>query len=206
MDEPDPQPAPPIVAAPALRRDLDDGLRFAHVLAMQTKRDVTELASRFFALLEEMASRGQLDLPKYDERRALRLEQEEQRAASRAHVQIAPVPDKYALTDLPDIDCAARIPLCRARCCTLTFPLSFQDLDERVVQWEYGRPYQIRRRSDGSCTHCAPDTRQCGVYAQRPAACRIFDCRQDSRIWLDFERRIPAPEPDPARVAAEPSR
>jgi hypothetical protein len=118
---------------------------------------------------------------------------EQTRVASEALVQLSPVPDKYALTDLPEIDCASHLPLCRARCCTLVFPLSTQDLDERAVRWEYGRPYQIARRPDGFCVHNDASTRRCRLHAQRPASCRTYDCRADKRIWLDFERRIPAP-------------
>jgi Fe-S-cluster containining protein len=183
--------------AGALRADLDDGLRFLHLMAMQTKRDVLELTSRFYALLEELVSRRQLDPVAYDARRARLHAQEEERALTRAHVSVSQAPDKYALTDLPQIDCAARLSLCKARCCTLSFPLSFQDLDERVVQWDYRLPYKIRQRGDGYCVHCSSETRSCGVYAQRPAPCRTYDCRQDTRIWLDFERRIPAPDAEP---------
>jgi len=103
-----------------------------------------------------------------------------------------PVARFPALTDLPEIDCDARLPLCRARCCTLTFPFSFQDLDERVLRWDYGRPYQIGRRSDGYCIHNEAGSCRCTVYAQRPAVCRTYDCRNDKRIWLDFEKRLPA--------------
>jgi Fe-S-cluster containining protein len=183
---------------PDLREDLEHGLRFLHIMGMQTKRDLLELSSRFYALLEDLVSRRQVDVAAYDARRARLHTLEEERALTRAHVAVSPVTDKYALADLPQIDCAARMPLCKARCCTLSFPLSFQDLDERVVQWDYRMPYKIRQRSDGYCVHCDGATGACGVYAQRPATCRSYDCRQDSRIWLDFERRIPAPEPDPA--------
>lgn len=194
----DPAPRPP---ASDVRADLDDGLRFAHLMAMQTKRDVGALAARLFALLEELTARGALDAASFDQRRARLQAAEDQRTLTRPHVQVAPVADKYALTELPEIDCAARLPLCQARCCTLPFPLAFQDLDERVIAWDYARPYQIRRRDDGYCTHCAPDTRQCQAYAHRPATCRSYDCRQDSRIWLDFERRIPTPTPTPTPPA-----
>jgi Fe-S-cluster containining protein len=92
------------------------------------------------------------------------------------------------------IDCQARIPLCKGRCCKLSFPLTFQDLDEGVVKWEYSRPYQIRKRADAYCVHSDEATRGCQVYDQRPAVCRSYDCRNDRRIWTDFEKRIPAPE------------
>jgi hypothetical protein len=28
------------------------------------------------------------------------------------------------------------------------------------------------------------------VHGQRPEACRVYDCRNDKRIWKDFEKRI----------------
>jgi hypothetical protein len=37
------------------------------------------------------------------------------------------------------------------------------------------------------------DTGACTVYAQRPGACRAYDCRHDPRVWIDFDARIPAP-------------
>jgi Fe-S-cluster containining protein len=103
--------------------------------------------------------------------------------------------DKYALTDIPEIDCAARFPLCRARCCGFGFALSFQDLNERIVEWDYGMPYHIRQGEHGFCVHCDRASGRCTVYAHRPAVCRNYDCRNDARIWKDFEARIPA-EPD----------
>jgi Fe-S-cluster containining protein len=101
-------------------------------------------------------------------------------------------PDKYAITS-PPIDCAARIALCRARCCAQGFALSAQDLDERRIQWDYSRPYQNARADDGYCVHNDAATRACRTYEARPAHCRRYDCRDDKNIWLDFDNRIPAP-------------
>ncbi len=101
--------------------------------------------------------------------------------------------DKYALLDLPRIDCATLLPLCRARCCSLVFALAPQDLVEGVVRFDPARPYRIARRASGDCVH--HDGERCGVYAHRPAPCRRYDCRNDPRIWHDFEARIPAAEP-----------
>lgn len=102
-------------------------------------------------------------------------------------------PDKYSLNDLPRIDCHALVPLCQARCCTLVFALAAQDIEEGIVAWDEAHPYQNRQRPDGYCTHCQPDSRACAIHPHRPAVCRTYDCRGDRRIWLDFERRIPAP-------------
>ncbi len=101
--------------------------------------------------------------------------------------------DKYT-TEPAHVPCDELIHLCHGRCCRLTFSLSTQDLDERVIRWDYGQPYLIRqRKSDGYCVHSDPMSRACTVHAQRPRTCRAYDCRNDKRIWTDFENKIPAP-------------
>jgi len=177
-----------------LRADVDQSLRFVHTMGMQTKRDLLETSAQLTALVEELVAEGAIDLKALQARRDRAMARENARLARRPHVQIADGVDKYTLTDLPQIDCAALVPICGARCCKLEPLLSFQDLDERVLRWNYARPYTIARRDDGTCVHCDPATRGCQVYAHRPAQCRTYDCRGDKRIWLDFERRIPAPE------------
>jgi Fe-S-cluster containining protein len=171
---------------------IEAAMRFLHAMGMQTKNDVHENAATLYALLEELIARGVVDMRTYEERRARARGREEERARSNVHVALDVTPDKYALTELPKIDCEARIPLCKAKCCTLVFALSKQDLDERVVEWDYGRPYQIRQRADGYCTHNIAGTGGCSVYQHRPSVCRTYDCRNDKRIWRDFENRIVA--------------
>jgi Fe-S-cluster containining protein len=179
-------------ASEPLREDLDRGLRFLHTMEMQTKSEVFETTSGLYALTEELVARGLIDLRTLEERRLRTKAREAERALTLLHVQVSHNEDKYALTDLPQIDCEARIPLCKGRCCSLTFALSFQDLDEGVVRWDYARPYSIRQRTDGYCVHNDDKTHGCGVYQHRPAICRTYDCRTDKRIWIDFEKRIPA--------------
>ena len=175
-----------------LRRDLNNSLRFVHTMAMQSKSDLVESTASLYALIEELVARGVIDLHTLEERRTRAKSREGERAMEMAHVKVSENVDKYKLTELPVIDCEARIPLCKGRCCKLHFPLSFQDLDEHIVKWDYSRPYAIRQRADGYCVHNDPGTRGCGVYANRPAICRTYDCRKDPRIWDDFEKRIPA--------------
>jgi len=171
--------------------DIAGGLRFLHLMEMQTKARVAELSADVAALSELLIGGGQVSLDAYQKRRQLKVLHENERAKVEASVAVMNVPDKYALTDLPRIDCASLLPLCRARCCTQAAALSVQDLDERVVRWDYARPYFLARGDDGYCVH--NERGGCGVYAERPAVCRLYDCREDRRIWIDFERRIPAP-------------
>jgi Fe-S-cluster containining protein len=114
-------------------------------------------------------------------------------ARSRTRVSLDLGASKYE-TPSPDIPCAELLPLCKARCCTLSFALSTEDLDEGVIRWDYGQPYLIRQRaSDGYCVHNDPDSQACTVHQFRPRVCRSYDCRADPRVWVDFAQRIPAP-------------
>lgn len=180
---------------PASQRDLDGALRFVHALGMLSRDELIEVAARLEAVVTLLAQSGLIRREVVDEvAQRVADERRHQEQHDGIMVRVAHVPDKYALRDPPDIDCGSLMPLCQGRCCSFLFHLSFQDLDEGSVRWDYERPYQIRTEPDGRCTHQIEQGR-CEVYRQRPATCRSYDCRQDPRVWLDFERRIPAPLP-----------
>lgn len=192
QNAPPPAPPPPQARAAAPPEDIENALRFLHLVDMETKARVAELSATLHAVMETLVGAGQLPLETYEKRKRLTMVRENERAGGEAGVMVANIPDKYALSELPQIDCASRLHLCKARCCSFTFPLSVQDLDERVVRWSYGAPYKIAQRPDGYCVHNEPGGK-CGVYTNRPGVCRTYDCRRDARVWIDFEKRIPAP-------------
>ena len=107
------------------------------------------------------------------------------------------IPDKYSCTPAPAIDCENRVALCKAACCRLNVVLSPQDVQEGVVSWDSERPFLNAQDSKGYCVHLEGPACRCSVYAYRPAACRVYDCRYDPRIWIDFENRIPNPALEP---------
>jgi Fe-S-cluster containining protein len=119
-------------------------------------------------------------------------------AMSPGRVQLNDVADKYAVSNDDGPPCLELLPICHGRCCSLTFALSSQDLDEGVVRWDHGQPYMIRHDADGRCSHQRRADDSCGCYQHRPAPCRSYDCRNDRRIWTDFAARQLAPtlEPD----------
>jgi Fe-S-cluster containining protein len=110
-------------------------------------------------------------------------------------VRLRVLPDKYTMSGV-DIDCASRFHLCHARCCSFSFELSKQDVEEGKVLWELEDPYLIRHETDGFCSHLDRRSLFCTIHAQRPGTCRAYDCRGDPRVWIDFEARVPAPMPD----------
>jgi Putative zinc- or iron-chelating domain len=191
---PDVVPAATPSDEPLGRNELEEALRFLNHNATQNRLTQADVTATLKALVETLVSRGVLPLAEYERRRQRALDVAARGLEEQPVVKFGEAVDKYGLTDLPEIDCASLIPLCKARCCTLTVYCSAQDLDERVVHWDYGRPYQIRKREDNYCVHSEPVTHRCGIYGQRPAICRTYDCRRDRRIWRDFERRIPTDE------------
>lgn len=161
----------------------------------------TELASHVYALTEALVAQGLLPLEQFEERKSQTKERMLRRTLTvweGAEVLNDPR-DKYEVEG-PPINCAERIHLCKAACCRLNVHLTKQDLHEGVVKWDVGNPYSIRQREDDWCTHCHPTTKRCQVHRKRPLACRLYDCREDARIWEDFEKAIPNPELTQLRV------
>jgi len=179
--------------------------RQAHLVAQQVFQSATEIS----AVAKALEARGLLT----EEELAPLREAEAERLntlfrAQHVGVELdTRVPDKYAIPadSLPQIDCENRYHLCHAACCAMDFWLSPQDLDEGVVRFTYGRPYLIRQGADGYCAHLDRGANRCSVYQHRPSVCRTYDCRKDTRIWLDFEKSIINPElisftPDGTRI------
>lgn len=101
--------------------------------------------------------------------------------------------DKYDFRGADDVDCASRIHACQAVCCRLPVVLSRQDVSEGIVRWDPDEPYLILQEADGRCTHQDRQSGFCTIHPHRPTPCRAFSCRDDERIWLDFERMIVNP-------------
>jgi hypothetical protein len=150
--------------------------------------DHEEAARRFEWLLDALILRGQL--PDSFRRLAKKIQ-----ADRTPKVRLSTFTDKYTV-ESADIDCAARIPLCGARCCSFVVLLSTQDILERKLPFEIERPYELPRDPDTKKCACMDEKGACTVYDYRPGTCRVYDCREDKRVWIDFEARIPAPMPE----------
>lgn len=199
------QPDPRIdVTLESLEASLDGGLRFTNYLGATLQRDLREQKAALYALVELLAGKGLIRLHELESRKAELNAAMQEGQPTDPKIYLVEAPDKYALTNLPVIDCDARYHLCHGACCKLWFSLSVQDLDERRVRWNYAQPYAIAQGEDGRCVHQDRSNFHCTVYEHRPHVCRSYDCRTDKRIWLDFEGRIPHPSvshPDWPRIA-----
>jgi len=82
------------------------------------------------------------------------------------------------------VDCASCQSHCQARCCTLIFALTKEEVEQGLVQYNKEKPFFIARdAADGYCPHLDRETYRCGVWDDRPLRCRRYDCRDDERIW-----------------------
>jgi Fe-S-cluster containining protein len=188
-----------------LTSDPTPTLRAALLAIEELRGDLLRLAARVVAVEEELTRRVAPD--EADQvARAIAARTPELLAGIQAadacapeRLQLGDAIDKYEVPPLPDggPPCLELLPLCEARCCSFTFALSTQDLDEGVVRWDQGRPYLIAHEPDGHCSHLSREGGGCTCYAERPAPCRRYDCRTDRRIWADYGRRILAAKPAP---------
>jgi hypothetical protein len=179
---------------PPSRDDFETALQSLYPVLTEARNANADVAAMVKALLETLVAAGLVRPEDYERRRRQALDKLLGRLQDRRLTETTRSEDKYNLKDLPQIDCAALMPICQGRCCRLKVCLAPEDLDERILSWDYAKPYQLRRRpSDGYCNYSDPQTHFCNAYEHRPAVCRSYDCRQDTRIWIDFDRRIPQP-------------
>ncbi len=190
-----------------LRQEVADGLLYTHSRLNANTSKTLESASFLYALVELLEERGIISIEELDERkRVVGQRLAEQLMAQGSGVMLQePEYDKYAFESGAEVDCAGLMHLCHAACCRLPFALSKQDIREGVVQWDLGQPYIIAHGPDGYCSHLDRASCGCTIRDHRPVPCRAYDCRQDERIWRDFEKRIVNPDiyrPDwPACIA-----
>lgn len=178
------------------RQSIASGLLYTHNRLNANARQTREAAAYIYALIELLDAKGLISPAELEPIRASieqalvdKLKQEGDGVAFQD-----PELDKYTFLGAAEIDCASRVHLCKASCCRLPFALSRQDVREGVVHWDLGQPYLIEHDSDGYCTHMNQASCACTIYAHRPVPCRGYDCRQDQRIWLDFDQMIPNPQ------------
>lgn len=171
------------------RRDLEEGLRPTLALLAQEAEAADALASKVDALERALAERGII----------VEAVQVEAPAPPRGDVAFPIIRRKIppeVMARQPDVDCMALLHLCHGRCCHMTFPLDAEEVEAGHARWDVRQPYLIAQGDNARCVHQEGPGR-CGIYEDRPAPCRLYDCRQDRRIWIDFDRKIPAPFDDP---------
>lgn len=180
-----------------LRKEVVRGFLYSHTRASRNTGKALEVASFCYALIELLDEKGIITLDELDERKKVVAGRLVKKFAEKGMGALYQDPehDKYTFDKKVDIDCQSRVHICKAACCRVfSFALSRQDIEEGVIKWNLGRPYLIAKDEEGYCTHLDLSSYQCIVRKYRPVPCRAFDCRKESRIWLDYEKRLINPK------------
>ncbi|MBW2662856.1 MAG: YkgJ family cysteine cluster protein [Deltaproteobacteria bacterium] len=161
--------------------ELSRGLLYTHTRINSNTTKTLEVASFLYALIEILDEKGLLS--KFVESRMGLMYQD-------------PEYDKYTFEHEADSDCLERLDICKAICCKFPFALSRQDVEEGIINWEFGRPYLIAHGDDGYCVHLDRETYKCTVREHRTVPCRGFDCKDNEKwkVWQDYEKGIINPE------------
>ncbi len=183
--------------APVSREELERAIRHLNAQVASMRDEILTLGAQVVTLTRQLERRGAVSEEEVLDELPTTLAEVRLADADPDSLRAVLGPcdaDKYQ-QESPPVPCEELLPICRARCCRLGFPLATQDLNECVARWDYVRPYAIlHRKGDGRCVHNQPKSYRCGIYEHRPQPCRTFDCREDPRIWDDFENRVLAPE------------
>lgn len=88
------------------------------------------------------------------------------------------------------MECQIRLHICKAICCRI-FPvhLTAREVHSNLYRWNPKQPYSLRKNRLG-CIHLEAGTCRCNIYAERPQICQSYSCREDKRVWQDFDRMI----------------
>lgn len=175
-----------------LERQVEDASLFMHSALSQLADRLNRVESLLYALADLCVDKNLVvpdELKMYNQR--IREAMARQGEAVSAGVVMRVDPDEPPKE--PQIDCKARLPFCKAACCSLSFPLSAREIEEGRVKWELGRPYFARKDERCACVHLDQE-KGCTVYDDRPRVCRTYSCVSDERIWKDFEKMIPNTE------------
>jgi Fe-S-cluster containining protein len=174
-----------------LERQIERGSLFTHTALSQNAEETHELASVAYGIIDLLIDKG--ILTRDDVLQSARSVRQQMDATSATagpgvamRVDSPAEPGKETVL----VNCAERLPICKAICCKLTFALTREEIEAGHVKWDLGIPYYIRQEATGFCTHLRDSPRGCGVYENRPAICRRYSCAGDTRIWKDFEGMV----------------
>jgi hypothetical protein len=179
-------------------RELEEQTRrgslFAQSVASQQMARSNQAEAAIYGLIDLLIKKGALTTEEVTA--AIEQTDREMREAGRQATQEVVIREDNSApaVSADEIDCAARIPYCKAACCKLRWPMTLEEVESGPVKWDLGRPFLNRQGAHGYCHQFDIESHGCGVYEQRPLPCRQYSCVDDERIWLDFENMVPNTE------------
>ncbi len=181
-----------------VRDELSSGLLYNHTRINFNTTKTLESTSFLYALIELLSEKGIISIDELDKRKKKVAERQVKKftESGLGLMYQDPEYDKYTFEKEACVDCETRLDVCKAVCCKLPYALSKQDVEERIVRWEFGKPYLIAHDTDGYCVHLNRETYKCAVHEHRPVPCRGFDCKDNKKwkVWQDYDQKFLNPE------------
>lgn len=171
-----------------LNRQIERGNLFAHTNSSVHATRMNEIESFLYGTIDLLIQEGVLSEKNIQERvKQLQEEMQLKNETVHAGVALRIDPKEQPEEKKEPINCTERIHLCKAVCCQLNFALNTEEIESGKVKWDMGRPYFIRQEKDCYCTHNNKD-KGCEIYEDRPKVCKDYTCKDDERIWTNFEK------------------
>lgn len=175
-------------ARDALARQVERGSLFTHAQLSELAERVNDVEPLLYGLIDALVARGLIaEDDVLDAGEAARAEMQEHGEALTPGLAVR-VDDGPPV--VAEVDCARRLPVCRAVCCKLSFALTIAEIEAGRIKFDLGQPYHIRHEADGHCSHLARPAGTCAIYADRPGGCRSYACAGDARIWTDYDAMV----------------
>ena len=128
-----------------LRDETARGLRYCHVRINDNTSKALSATAFVYALIEMLIEKKVITVEELDacKRSAGKRLVEQFEKSGLGLMYQDPEIDKYQFEKTADVDCNSITPSCQAVCCKLPIVLSRQDVEEGIIDWDFGRPYVI---------------------------------------------------------------
>jgi len=172
----------------ALEQQVEQGGLYTHSVLSHIAERINRIEAFVYGLADSLLDGRQVTEEQL-RTRAARVSDERQQKGEMLSAGVVLRVDPDSAPADATVDCGARMHICKAVCCRLSFPLSAPEIESGQIKWELGKPYFARRDANGRCVHL--DSKSgCTVYQNRPRVCRSYSCANDERIWTDFDHMI----------------
>lgn len=174
-----------------LERQMERGGLHTHTIVSRNADRISEAESFLYGAIDILIDKGLLtefELSKAAEK--VRREMDNAGQTVGPGIALRVDGDESGPREAAPVNCAKRLPICKAVCCKLHFALSADEVESGIVKWDLGEPYHIRHKANGCCHHLDSESKGCSVYDNRPKVCRQYSCEKDKRVWIDFENMI----------------
>lgn len=171
-----------------LERQVERGSFFTHTALGQQAERLNELACFLYGLIDVLVKKG-ITVPEELSRAAADVQKEMMEKGEQAHAGVGlRIDNEKEKQEAVPVNCAERMPICKAVCCKLQFALSVPEVESGHIRWDLGKPYFIRHEASGYCSHLHAQKKCCTIYDNRPLVCKKYSCVNDTRIWKDFDK------------------